>query len=326
MIGPPVTISPAVPRLSDVIDVVRRHTGVSGKQAISTVASYIDTSDPLHGPGDDGAVVELEGARVVVCGEAIAPSFVRGDGYGAGVASVLANVNDVAAMGGVPKAIVNTVIGRDADVAEVLRGMCDAAKMYDVPIVGGHLTRDDADASLSAFALGQVQVPLSMANVRPGQAVMFAACLDGTMRTDFPFFTSITERASTLARDVRLLARLAETGLAVAAKDVSMAGSLGSLAMLLEFTRHGAHVNMDLMPCPADTDPLRYLISFPTYGFWLTSPKESAAECARVFEQHGLFCAQVGVVNESTQLTLGSGEDEALLMDFATESVTGLWA
>jgi selenophosphate synthetase-related protein len=326
VIGPTLTTSRTAPRVGDVVDIVRRHAGVSGKGAIAAVAGFVDPGDPLHGPGDDGAVVELDGARAVVCGEAIAPQFVRRDPYGAGIASVLANVNDVAAMGGVPKAIVNTVIGRDAELSEVLRGMRDAAELYDVPIVGGHLTSADSDASLSAFALGQVRTPLSMANVRPGQAVLFAACLDGTMRTDFPFFTSISQQRATLARDVRLLARLADLGAAVAAKDVSMAGALGSLAMLLEFTRHGVDVDLDQLPFPADTDPLQWLIAFPTYGFWLTALQDRAADCRRVFEQHGLACAQVGTVNESTRMTVRSGDHRALLMDLATESVTGLWA
>jgi selenophosphate synthetase-related protein len=270
--------------------------------------------------------VELDGTNAVVCGEAIAPAFVRKDPYGAGIAAVLANVNDVAAMGGIPKAIVNTVVGRDADVSEVLRGMRDAAAMYDVPIVGGHLTQADADATLSAFALGQVRHPLSMANVRPGQTVLFAACLDGTMRADFPFFTSIAQQSATLARDVRLLAQVADTGAAVAAKDVSMAGALGSLAMLLEFTRHGARVDLDRMPHPAETDPLRWLLAFPTYGFWLTTPPDRAVDCEAVFHRHGLTCARVGQVTEASHLTVARGVREAIVVDLATEAVTGLWS
>lgn len=326
MTEPTLTSTQPAFAVDEVVAVVRQHAGVSGKGAIAQVSGFVDTGDPLHGPGDDGAVVKLDGARAVVCGEAISPPFVRSDPYGAGVASVLANVNDVAAMGGVPKAIVNTVIGRDADLTEVFRGMSDAARMYDVPIVGGHLTRAESDTSLSAFALGQVRSPLSMAHVRPGQAVLFAACLNGTMRPDFPFFTSIEEQAETLARDVRLLAQIADAGLAVAAKDVSMAGALGSLAMLLEFTRHGTHVDLDRMPIPADTDPLRWLIAFPTYAFWLTTPAERAADCAAVFEAHDLVCTQVGEVTEASLLTIGSGTHKATLMDLATETITGLWA
>lgn len=313
------------PEVNQIVTAVRQHAGVSGKQAIAQVRAFVDPSDPLHGPGDDGAVVELDGARVVACGEAIAPSFVRQDPYGAGVAAVLANVNDVAAMGGIPKAIVNAVVGRDADVHEVLRGLRDAAEMYDVPIVGGHTTRGDADCSLAAFALGQVHNPLSMASVRPGQSVLLAACLDGTMRADFPFFTSIAQQSGTLARDVRLLAQVADTGAAVAAKDVSMAGALGSLAMLLEFTRCGTSVDLDQLPVPAGTDLLPWLVAFPTYAFWLTADPDRADDCIATFEQHGLACAEVGRVDETTRLRVARDGHEELLMDLATESVTGLW-
>lgn len=314
------------PPLDQLVAAVRAHTGVSGKSAIARVRTFVDTSDPVHGPGDDGAVVELDGASAVVCGEAISPGFVRGDPYGAGVAAVLANVNDVAAMGAIPLAIVNTVVGRDAEVSEVLRGMRDAAAMYEVPIVGGHLTGADSDTSLSAFALGQVRNPLSMANVRPGHIVLFAACLDGTMRADFPFFTSIDQQSATLARDVRLLAEVADTGAAVAAKDVSMAGALGSLAMLLEFTRHGTRLDLDRMPYPADTDPLKWLLAFPTYGFWLTTTQDRAVDCQAVFHRHGLTCEPVGQVTEAGELIVERGGSEAVLVDLGTESVTGLWS
>ena len=59
------------------------------------------------------------------------------------------------------------------------------------------------------------------------------------MRTDFPFFRSFDERGSRLAGDVRVLAAVASSGACVAAKDVSMAGLVGSLAMLLEWAGWG---------------------------------------------------------------------------------------
>ena len=91
----------------------------------------------------------------MVGGEAIAPGFVAHDPYGAGVAAVLANVNDLAAMGAVPLAIVDTVVA-SADVARLaLEGMRYAAGLYDVPVVGGHLTLHDGPPAISAFGLGR---------------------------------------------------------------------------------------------------------------------------------------------------------------------------
>lgn len=312
--------------LAAVVDVVRRHNGLTGKQIISVARQFVDPSDPVHGPGDDAAIVEIDGRLVVACGEAISPLFVRKDPYGAGIAAVLANVNDVAAMGGVPRGIVNTVVGPRYVVTEVMRGMKHAAQMYDVPIIGGHVTESDGDASLSAFAVGEAKRVLSMANVRAGQALMLACSLDGTMRKDFPFFTTLERQGATLARDVRLLAGLAAKGSAVAAKDVSMAGPLGSLAMLLEFTRCGARVDMSKLPMPRGVDPMRWLVAFPTFAFWITAEPDGKADCVATFESCGLVCAHVGDVTAGGEVVLKSDDSRRLLIDLAKESVTGLWA
>ncbi len=312
--------------LSHLVETVRNHTGTKGKGAISRASRFIRPNDPIHGPGDDGAIVEMAGQKVVACGEAISPPFVEGDPYGAGIAAILANVNDVAAMGGLPTGIVNTVVGPPAVVTQVLLGLEDAAAMYDVPIIGGHLTDSTGPCALSAFALGHAEQVLSMAHVRPGQALLLACCLEGEMRKDFPFFTSIERQKHRLASDVRLLARAASLGLAVAAKDVSMAGSLGSLAMLLEYSRCGAELQMDRHPVPADTDPMKWGISFPTYAFWLAAEPETVADCIALFEDRDLTCAQVGWVRSGGKITLSRAGESQVLFDLATESITGLWA
>ena len=311
--------------LAEIVAEVRRYAGVSGKGPIAAVSKVIDVSDPVHGPGDDGAIVEVGDHHVVVCGEALSPPFVAADPYGAGIAAILANVNDVAAMGGIPLGIVNTLVGPSEMTNEVLRGMVDAAAMYDVPIVGGHLTERPGDTSLSAFAVGDAAGVLSMANVAPGQTVMLACYLNGEMRSDFPFFTSIPQQTDRFAADVRVLAEIGAMGLAVSAKDVSMAGPLGSLAMLLEFRGCGAEIDLDLLPTPDDTDFLQWLVCFPSYAFWLTCEPDMAEACRETFHRADLICEAVGTVTEASSLRLQGGGDERELLNFATEGVTGLW-
>src|SRR5262249_36606565 len=85
--------------LADLVERIRTSPGVRGKSAIGVVSEVFQNSDWLTGPGDDGAVVQDSGGCLVVGGEAILPSFVAADPYGAGIAAVLTNVNDLAAMG-----------------------------------------------------------------------------------------------------------------------------------------------------------------------------------------------------------------------------------
>src|SRR5207249_4693820 len=120
------------------------------------VSEVFESTDWLAGPGDDGAVVTEAGMSLVVGGEAILPSFVAADPYGAGVAAVTTNLNDLAAMGAWPLALVDTVTGPREIIRQVLEGMRWASGLYQVPVVGGHLTVTAGPPGLSAFGLGLV--------------------------------------------------------------------------------------------------------------------------------------------------------------------------
>jgi selenophosphate synthetase-related protein len=309
-----------------IVAAVRQHTGVTGKRPLANLRRFVDTSDPLHGPGDDGAVIDVDGRNIVACGEAISPPFVAADPYGAGIAAVLANVNDVAAMGGEPLGIVATLVGPRPITDEAMRGITDACRMYSTPLVGGHTTERDGDAALSAFAIGKADQVLSMVNVCAEQRLLSLCYLNGKMRRDFPFFSSLDHQGPRLSADIRLLAEAARQRLVVAAKDVSMAGSLGSLAMLLEFKGLGARINVDDMPAPADVDFIRWIISFPTFAFWLAVDPAIVAQCRAFFASNGLICEDVGHVSDDTSIVLSGASGDCELLDFAHEHVTGLWS
>ena len=127
--------------LDELAGYLRSHPALRAKGEITLVGEVLGPGSWVHGPGDDGAVVSAatgppsaggDAGQVIACGEALLPAFVASDPYGAGIAAVLTNVNDLAAMGAVPLAIVDTIVG-SADLArEALRGMKEACAWYDV--------------------------------------------------------------------------------------------------------------------------------------------------------------------------------------------------
>lgn len=298
--------------------------GVRAKAGIGLVAEVLGGGDWYSGPGDDGAVLPPGTGHLVVGGEAILPTFVDVDPYGAGIAAVLANVNDLAAMGARPVGLVDTVVGTPELARELLRGMKWAAQVYDVPLVGGHLTLTDDRPSLSAFGIGRADRVLSARHARAGHVLVLGCCVEGTMRPDFPFFPSFDERGSELAQDVRLLADLAAHGVAAAAKDVSMAGLVGSLAMLLEHGRLGVTVDLDRVPVPEGVALADWLGCFPCYAFLLTCPPAQAEACVRAFRSRGLSAETLGVLDRSGRVRLARGTETALAFDLVAEGVTNL--
>ena len=311
--------------LAELAEALRASPGWRAKADIAVVREVFGGSDWLRGPGDDGAAVRVGSEDVVACGEAILPAFVERDPYGAGVAAVLTNVNDVAAMGAVPLAIVDTVVGPPETCRTVLEGMRYASELYEVPVVGGHLTRSADRAGLSAFALGRCPGrPRSATRGAPGQTLALAGCLDGKMRPDFPFLPSFDERGRRLAGDVRLFADLAVDGIVDAAKDVSMAGLFGSMAMLLEPTRSGASIRVDAVPVPSGIDFEAWSLCFPCFAFLVTMAPENEDRCRDAVERRGLSYATLARIDGSGVLRLVDGEEAAVLVDLDAEPVTGL--
>ena len=303
---------------------LRELPGVRAKADIALVAEVFGGGDWYAGPGDDGAVLPAGEGSVVVGGEAILPAFVQQDPYGAGIAAVLANVNDLAAMGAVPVALLDTVVGPEDLAREVLRGMHWASRLYDVPVVGGHLTRSDGPAALSAFGVGRAQRVLSATHAAPGQVLVLGCCLEGRMRQDFLFFPSFLERGDRLAGDVRLLAQLAASGAAVAAKDVSMAGLVGSLAMLLEPGRLGVDVDLAALPVPVGVPLADWLGCFPCFAFLLTCAPDRVTDCLTAFRDRGLTAEPLGVLTGDGLVRLVRAGEAVTVFDLSVEGVTHL--
>jgi uncharacterized protein len=311
-------------RLAELVDSVLANPGLQAKAEIALVGDVLGDTDWVTGPGDDGAVVHAGAATVVACGEAMFPRFVSADPHGAGFAAVLTNVNDLAAMGAEPLGIVDTIVGPQPLARAALAGMREAAELFEVPIIGGHLTLHDGPPSISAFGVGTSPAALSVTRARPGQSLVVAAALDGAMRPDFPFFPAFDARRDRCAGDIRLLPALARDGIVVAAKDISMAGLAGSLAMLLEPGGHGVTVDVDRVPAPSGVPLTSWFNCFPSYGFLLCVPPGCEPDCLAAFAGRDLAAAVVGTLDDSGELALRAGGERVTALRLDEHRVTGL--
>lgn len=278
------------------------------------------------GGGDDGALVPHNDEWIVLCGEAILPSFVAAQPRAAGAAAVVTNVSDVRAMGGRPLAILDMLVSPDAAHAElVLEGLAWAAELLGVEVVGGHLTIGTA-ASLSATCTGIARRPLRAAAARPGDVLLAAYCLEGRYMSDSnDFFTSLRDRApDRLRTDGEALVEVAEAGLCHAARDVSMPGAAGSLLQLLEAAGCGAVLDVERLPRPEGVALQRWLRTFPSFGFLLAAAPRHADAARQRFTRRGLACEPCGRFTDSRALELQSRGSRATVWDLDIAPLTGL--
>jgi selenophosphate synthetase-related protein len=275
--------------------------------------------------GDDGAAIPHGDEYLIVCGEAIHPTFVRVNPRAAGAAAVVTNVSDVRAMGGRPLGLVDMLVSPDRGHAEaVLGGIVWAAELLGVDVVGGHLTLGHEPA-LSASCTGIARRPLRAANARPGDELLAAFCLDGRYTADTPFFSSLRDRPPERLRDDgEALVEVAESGAAHAARDVSMPGIAGSLLQLLEIAGCGATLELERIPRPDGVSIERWLATFPSFGFLLVTPPGAASDAAEPFLRRGLACTACGRLDDTSVLRLAAGGDSATLWDLGREPLTHL--
>jgi putative N-acetyltransferase (TIGR04045 family) len=217
--------------------------------------------------GDDGA--PMPGSDLVVACDAIVPSMVERDPEWAGWCSVLVNVNDLAAMGAVPCGLVDALAARDVTHAtRVLTGLRRGAHTYGVPILGGH-TQLGVPAALAVTALGRTRHPVPGGGGRPGHHVRLTADLAGGWRPGYHGrqWDSTTQRS---AEDLRAMIGAVAAARPAAAKDVSMAGIVGTLGMLAEASGCAAVLDVAAVPRPADASAGDWLTCFPGYAMLTT--------------------------------------------------------
>jgi AIR synthase-related protein len=307
-----------------------------GKRDIARLAERIDSA-PLAVArwqdrserillGDDTAAIPDDGGFLLLAAEGIRPEFLERDPYFAGWSSIMVNVNDVAAMGGYPLAVVDVYFHAPSSaIGEVVSGMRDACAAYGVPLVGGHSTcRAGGPDALAVAILGRAEHLLTSFGARPGDLLLFGVDLRGRYRENFPFWNATEERSSeSLRGDLALLGRLAQEVAVHACKDVSNAGIAGTLLMMLEASGVGASLELERLPRPPDVALQTWLTTFPSYGFLLSVPPEGACAVQSSLRSRGLACERVGALDESTELRLTSSEGSTVLWDHARRPYTG---
>jgi len=312
--------------LTELADALRASRGFAHKRDIAgAVAQLRGAGDARVRNGDDCAAIADGDGHLLFAIEGFVEDFVAQMPWFAGYCGVMVNVSDIAAMGGRAVAVVDALWSTDAaSGAPVLQGLAAAAERYGVPLVGGHTNQRAASAQLAVSVLGRAKKLLTSFDARPGDVLVMAIDLRGEFMEPHPFWNaSTTAPASRLRADLDVLPALAEGGLCDAAKDISMAGAVGTALMLLEASGVGGTVDVAAVPRPDGVPLARWLQAFPSYGFVLSVRPGHARAVLECFGARGIAVAVVGQVDTGTSLWLRHGDERALLWDHAAQPFIG---
>jgi AIR synthase-related protein len=305
---------------------LRASAGIAHKRDIGQVVRTLKPAQAAGVPlGDDCAAIPDGDGYLLFAIEGFINEFVAAEPWFAGYCGVMVNVSDIYAMGGRPLAVADALWSRGGAAAQpLLDGLAAAAATYAVPIVGGHSNRRSDREQLSVAIVGRASRLLTSFDARPGDNLVLAIDLRGQFHEPYNYWNASTGAPPQRLRDdLELLPSIAEHGLCAAAKDVSMAGIVGTALMLLECSGVGATIDLDAVPRPPGVPLERWLVTFPSYGFLLSVADAGLDAVRGAFSARGLACAAIGTVDASCQLHLTQGGERALFWDLREEALIG---
>jgi selenophosphate synthetase-related protein len=117
---------------------------------------------------------------------------------------------------------------------------------------------------------------------------------------------------------------IAERGWALAAKDISNAGILGTLAIMIENSGVGARVQVPAVPRPENVEFLDWLVCFQSFSFILAIPPVHSEAVLALFRSRKVTAEIIGQVVAEPLVVLQDRGAEQTLFDFRHEKITGI--
>jgi len=320
---------------ASVANAVREYAGVQRKQAIGSLVKklHIKCDEVIADYGEDAAVIRNGNTALLLAADGIWNQLMELDPYWAGYCAILVNVHDVAAMGGRPVAMVDVLsVSNDKIMNEVSQGMFDAAKTFDVPIVGGHLHPDAPYDVIDVSILGitELENVIYSSKAKEGDAILMAIDLNGRVHPHAAMnWDSVTGKdPEVLRKQLAVMKYLGEKHLVSAGKDISNPGVIGTLGMLLESSNVGGIVDLIAIPHP-DLDIIgitfeHWVRMYPGMGFIMTVNQENIAAVSRAFREAGMACQIIGTVIPEHQLIITKGSEKETVFNFTSTGVTNI--
>jgi len=315
-----------VPDIHSLAQTLAASRGVAAKQDIGAAAAALGLKGQGIAVGDDCAAIPDGDGHLLFAIEGFMNEFVAGDPWFAGWCGVMVNISDIAAMGGRPVAIADAIWANgESQAIPVLEGMRAAATAFGVPIVGGHTNVQTDRGQLSVAILGRATKLLSSFDAKPGDQLIAAIDHRGGYREPFSNWDAATKAPQARLRgDLEVLPQIAECGLAVAAKDISQGGIIGTSIMLAECSGVGIELDITAIPVPDGIELERWLLTFPSFGYLLSVTPRNVDAVIRRFTDRGVTASAIGSVHSGSEVTITDGSSRALVRDHQTQPLMRL--
>ncbi len=321
--------------LNALVDSIRSFEGITRKNFIMGATSILADTYNIAGRtalgfGDDASAIDIGNDKLLLmAADGMWGRLMEADPRWAGYCSVLVNVNDIAAMGGVPMGMTNVIsINNEHMCNEIMMGIKEGVKKFGVPMVGGHLHPDTPYTALDVSITGIVGKDdvITSCGAKAGDRVIVAMDLDGRQHPSFPLnWDTTTHKTPELVQSqIEVMNTIAKKHYVTAGKDVSNPGILGTLGMLLEASDVGAKIELEKIPRNTNVQWDDWLKLYPGSGFVLTADLENVEDCIKLLEEVNITSQVAGSIIEEKKLYLKHENQEEVVFDFKNDIIMGI--
>ncbi|MHA2135315.1 MAG: AIR synthase related protein [Candidatus Thorarchaeota archaeon] len=308
--------------LDEIVRLLQSYEGITRKFVLPRIISKLRElsyqGDQPHSLGEDSAAIRTESDEVILLTtDSIIEDLCLNHPRAAGFNVVLASVMDIYAAGGVPTSFAVALSYSDPEIGErLLDGLIEGSNRFRVPIVRGHTNPSASSTYVVGSATGTVKKDdlLTAGGAMTGDKLVLVFDREGQRGSSYKLgWDSVTDRTEEeVVMRLSIMDRLARSHLLNAAKDVSVAGMIGTAGMLVEYSGKGGTVDLDAVreSSPSEISLVDWLRMFISLGFLLAVPEAHIPEVSKSVADTQLKMCVIGTIDEEQSLRLKMGGEE----------------
>jgi selenophosphate synthetase-related protein len=320
-------------RLDEIVKLLLSFDGISRKFVLPSIIDKLRLEsfrgDTPHGLGEDSAVIGTSSDEsVLLTTDAIVEDLCLNYPRAAGFNVVLANVMDIYAAGGIPTSFAVALSYSNPAIGEaLLDGLIAGSHTFRVPIVRGHTNPKSSSTYVVGSTTGSVKANdlLTAGGAKADDVLVLVYDMIGQRGESYPLgWDSVTNRSSDeVVMRLSVMNSLANKNILTASKDVSVAGVIGTAAMMLEYSGRGGILNLDAIDSsrPSDIEFEDWIRMFISLGFLVATKRENLGHLQDIVSKHELTSTVIGIVDDSSEVKLRLNDEERVLFDFSKGSV-----
>ncbi len=311
--------------LKKIAESIRNNQNIIEKKEINPIVQYIDknsfkSSKIFSDIGEDAAAVKDNQKLILITTDRIRTEFIENFPYGAGFSSILVCVDDIYACGGIPLAASIVISVIDQMICdELLQGICEGSKKFQVPIIRGHTNIKSKCYELSSTMIGEIKKEdyISAGNAQITDNVILAVDFDGKVgkANKLYYDTTMFNSSEVVLKKRKAMNIIAEKHLVNASKDVSNGGIFGTLLQMIKYSKVGADININKIIIPPKLIELNYKIEtylkmYLTTSYILTASENNCSKVIEIFNEKGLDAQIIGkIIKEKNLLRINDGKE-----------------